>query len=94
MEILSNGAEIRIIGVEKENEGRYECVSTNIAGSATEIAFLKVSIPPSIKLSPSGSVRVSIACILHVSNWKFKKNRNRTIWKFFWKIIDLEREKN
>ena len=40
--LLQNGSRLEIIHVSKEDEGRYECVATNVAGSASAWATVTV----------------------------------------------------
>ena len=58
MELLANGAVVRITDATKENEGQYQCTASNLAGRVTTLAYLKVNIPPEITLEPSGSIQV------------------------------------
>lgn len=58
VEILANGGVIRITDLQKSNEGRFECTAKNVAGSATAVAWLKVTIAPSLTLTPKGSFQV------------------------------------
>ena len=60
VEILADGGVIRITNLQPSNEGRFECNATNIAGSMTAVAFLKVNIPPSLTVSPQGSIQVKV----------------------------------
>jgi hypothetical protein len=60
VEILANGGVIRITDIQKSNEGRFKCTATNLAGSATATAFLKVTVAPNLTLNPRGSVQVSL----------------------------------
>ena len=62
VEILANGGVIRMTDVQKENEGRFECTASNLAGKVTSVAYLKVAIAPSLTLTPSGSVQVIANC--------------------------------
>ena len=56
VEILDQQGVVRITDVQKSNEDRYECSATNLAGRATAIASLTVTISPRLTLqSPLSS---------------------------------------